>query len=73
MGYQNISVNLAQADLDAVKTAIATINSKLPFLVTLDASEKQGLVKLGPRSADFVADCSSAVGAFPAVLCLVLK
>ena len=68
MGYQNISVNLVQADLDAVKTAIATINSKLPFLVTLDKSEKQSLVKLGSRSADFVADCSSAVATFPAIL-----
>jgi hypothetical protein len=68
MGYQNISYNMVQADIDSVKTAIATITSKLPFLVTLDGSEKQALVKLGSRSADFVADCNAAVAAFPAIL-----
>jgi hypothetical protein len=68
MPYQNISASIAQADFDAVKTAIATINSKLPFLITLDSDERQALVKLGPKSADFVNDASAAVSAFPQIV-----
>jgi hypothetical protein len=68
MAYQNISVSLPQADIDAVKAAITTINAKLPFLVTLDGEEKQALVKLGAKSADFVNDASMAVASFPNVM-----
>jgi hypothetical protein len=68
MAYQNISVALAQADIDAIKAAINTINSKLPFLVTLDATERKNLFKLGPKSADFVSDASAAAASFPNVL-----
>lgn len=68
MSYQNISFTLPQADIDAVKAAIATINSKLPFLITLDADEIRGLVKLGPKSADFVNDAAAASVNFPNVL-----
>lgn len=68
MAYQNISYTLPQADIDAIKTAIATINSKLPFLVALDGDEVRGLVKLGPKSADFVADAAAAAVNFPNVL-----
>ena len=68
MSYQNISYALPQADLDAVKAAIATINAKLPFLVTLDGQERKELFKLGPKSADFVSDASSAVASFPNIL-----
>lgn len=68
MGYQNVSYNVAQADVDAVKAAIATINSKLPFLITLDGAEIKALYKLGPKSADFVQDASGAVTSFPDIL-----
>jgi hypothetical protein len=68
MAYQNISVSLSQADIDAVKAAIATINSKLPFLVTLNGVEVKGLMKLGPKSADFVLDSSVAATSFPNIL-----
>jgi len=68
MPYQNISYALVQADIDAVKTAITTINTKLPFLVTLDAEERKALFKLGPKSADFVNDASAAVTNFPNIL-----
>jgi hypothetical protein len=68
MSYQNISVALPQADIDAVKAAIATINSKLPFLVKLDGDEVKGLFKLGAKSADFVNDASTTVAAFPNIL-----
>ena len=68
MAYQNISVALPQADIDAVKAAITTINSKLPFLITLDGEERKGLFKLGPKSADFVNDASTAVVSFPSIM-----
>jgi hypothetical protein len=68
MGYQNISVSLIQADIDAVKTAITTINTKLPFLITLDQKERQSLLKLGPGNAEFFIDCQSAVTGFPQIL-----
>jgi hypothetical protein len=68
MSYQNISYDLLAADLDEVKAAIATINAKLPFLVTLDSKEIIGLTKLGPKSADFVADAGAAATNFPQIL-----
>jgi hypothetical protein len=68
MSYQNISFNMVQADIDAVKAAIAVINSKLPFLVTLDADERKALFKLGHKSVDFVQDASTAVVNFPAIM-----
>ena len=68
MSYQNISYQLPQADLDAINAALEIITSKLPFLVTLDAGERRGLVKLGPKSADFVQDASAAASTFPAIL-----
>lgn len=68
MPYQNISVSLPQADIDAVKAAIQTINTKLPFLVTLAPTERQGMMKLGPKSADFVSDAVAAVNSFPNLL-----
>jgi hypothetical protein len=68
MSYQNISATLPQADIDAVKTAITTISTKLPFLITLDGAERQALFKLGPKSADFVNDASAAAVSFPTIL-----
>src|SRR5687768_872965 len=68
MSYQNASFTFSQADIDAVKAAIATINSKLPFLVVLDALERETLVKLGPKSADFVYASSAVMAAFPEIV-----
>jgi hypothetical protein len=68
MSYQNISYNLVQADIDAVKAALVTIDSKLPFLISLDGEERQKLFKLGPKSADFVQDASTAAVNFPNIL-----
>jgi hypothetical protein len=67
MSYSNISYVMPQADIDAVKAAITTINSKMPFLVTLTEDERKTLFKLGPKSVDFVQDCASAVQAFPGI------
>src|SRR6478609_4708037 len=68
MSYQNISVAMVQADIDAVKAAIATINTKLPFLITLDPTERRDIYKLGAKSVDFVQDANVAVTNFPNML-----
>lgn len=68
MAYQNISYALSPEVMQQVKAAIETVNTSLPFLVTLTPDEKRALVKLGPKSADFVNDASAAVGAFPNIL-----
>lgn len=68
MSYQNISASVAAADLAAVKAAIATINSKLPFLIALSNEERKKLVKMGPKSLEFVQDCRSIAQNYPDVL-----
>ncbi len=54
MAYNNLSITIPQADVDAIKTAFATINSKLPFLISLTNEERKKLLKMGPKSIDFV-------------------
>ncbi len=40
MAYQNITASLSPADIQEIKAAFATIQAKLPFLVTLSAEER---------------------------------
>jgi hypothetical protein len=47
-------VTFSPVDQQAVMTAIDTIRQKLPFLVNLTPSERQGLAKLGDKSRAFV-------------------
>jgi hypothetical protein len=54
MPYQNISAVLSDEDAAAIQSAIATIESKLPFLVNLTNDEKQSLAKMGEGSVQFV-------------------
>ena len=54
MPYQNISAQLAAADIQAVKDAVAAIRQKLPFLVSLTADERKKIFKTGPDSVSFV-------------------
>jgi hypothetical protein len=49
-----ISAALTQADRDAVMDAVATIKTKLPFLIDLNASERKALPKMGDKSRAFV-------------------
>ncbi|KAM3098786.1 hypothetical protein ACKFKG_04785 [Phormidesmis sp. 146-35] len=49
-----ISTTLTKADRETVMEAIATIKSKLPFLVGLTAEQRQGLPKMGDKSRAFV-------------------
>jgi peptidyl-tRNA hydrolase len=69
MPYQNISAQVSDADVQAVKAAVATIQQKLPFLVSLTQDERKGLFKAGPNSLSFVENSLQAAknnpGIFP--------
>lgn len=60
MPYQNISATVADADVQAVKAAIATIQQKLPFLVNLTTDERKSIFKTGPNSLSFVQNALQA-------------
>jgi hypothetical protein len=68
MNKPQISYVMPQADLDAIKAAIATLNAKMPFLISLAPEEVGYLTKLGPKSVDFAQDAYSASLNFPDVL-----
>lgn len=68
MAYSNISYSLTYESLQQVRAAVDQINALLPFLITISPDEKRALVKLGPKSMDFVQDASSAASSFPAIL-----
>ena len=63
MPYQNISANLTPADLQEIKAALATIQQKMPFLVTLTSDERRKLVKMGDKSLAFVSNSLTAAQA----------
>lgn len=67
MNHPTISVTMAPADLDAIKAAIATIHSKMPFLFSLPPEERNGLTKLGPGSIDFAQDAYLATVSYPSI------
>ena len=54
MPYQNITATLTEADIQAIKAAMETIEQKLPFLITLTAEERRKLYKMGSKSLSFV-------------------
>jgi hypothetical protein len=54
MAYQNITASLSPADIQEIKAAFATIEAKLPFLVTLSAEERRNLFKMGDKRLAFV-------------------
>jgi hypothetical protein len=54
MPYQNLNATLTDADRKAIKQAIATIQDKLPFLITLSAEERKRLYKMGDKRLAFV-------------------
>ncbi len=49
-----VSATLTAADVQAVSDALATIRTKLPFLVDLGLQEKRRLLKMGDGSRAFV-------------------
>jgi hypothetical protein len=68
MGYQNISASVSDADVTAIKVAVATIQAKLPFLITLTAAERKSLYKTGPNSLSFVENAQQAAVNNPDIL-----
>jgi hypothetical protein len=54
MPYQNIEATLSDADLKEIKTAISTIEAKMPFLVNLTTEERRSLFKMGDKRLAFV-------------------
>ncbi|MBC7996338.1 MAG: hypothetical protein IAF58_00235 [Leptolyngbya sp.] len=54
MPYQDINVILSDADLKEVRQAVATIQQKLPFLITLNMTERKRLFKMGDKRLTFV-------------------
>jgi len=60
MPYQNIEAVLSDTDLAEIKTAIATIQSKMPFLVNLSIDERRRLYKMGDKRLAFVLNSLTA-------------
>ncbi|MBD1866187.1 hypothetical protein H6F88_32010 [Oculatella sp. FACHB-28] len=54
MPYQNISATLTDEKLKEIKTAIATIQTNMPFLVNLTTDERRKRFKMGDKSLAFV-------------------
>jgi hypothetical protein len=68
MPYQPITATIAPADITAIKAAIATIQQKLPFLITLSDAERKSLPKAGANSLSFVEHAQTAAGNNPTIL-----
>lgn len=68
MPYQNISAQVSNADAQAVKDSVATVRSKLPFLVSLTADERRSIFKAGPNSLAFVQNSLQAARNNPDIL-----
>lgn len=60
MPYQNIEATLSVEDLKEIKAAIATIQTKMPFLITLTAEERRRLYKMGDKRLAFVQNSLNA-------------
>lgn len=68
MPYQNISAQLSAADIQAVKDAVAAIEQKLPFLVSLTADERKAIYKAGPGRLAFVQNSLQGAKNNPGIL-----
>ena len=68
MPYQPITATVAPADVTAIKAAIATIQQKLPFLISLTDAERKSLPKAGPNSLSFVEHAQTAADNNPTIL-----
>lgn len=68
MPYQPITATVSDADVAAIKAAIATIQQKLPFLISLTPDERKSLPKSGPNSLSFVENAQVAAQNNPSIL-----
>jgi len=60
-----ISATILAVDKAAVLAAIATIRTKLPFLVNLTMDERQGLPKMADKTLAFDVKCAGYMTAHP--------
>lgn len=68
MPYKNITAKLTAADIQAVKDAVASIQQKLPFLVSLTPAERKTIYKTGPGSLSFVQNSLQVAKNNPGIL-----
>lgn len=68
MPYQDINATLSEQDLQEIKQAIAKIQQKLPFLITLSATERRRLFKMGDKRLAFVQTSLNAAQSNPNIL-----
>lgn len=68
MPYQNINASLSEEDRESIVQAIKTIESKMPFLISLAAEERQKLYKLGDRRLSFARTSLNAARSNPDIL-----
>lgn len=55
MNENRISIDIPQSDIDDINAAVQTIVDKLkPYLIALEAGDKQSLAKMRDKSAAFV-------------------
>jgi hypothetical protein len=63
-----ISATMLAADITAIQTAIATIHTKLPFLLSISNAERQEMAKLGEKSMGFDEKCGAYMASNPEFL-----
>jgi hypothetical protein len=68
MSYQNISAQLSPEDLQDIKAALTTIETKMPFLIHLSIDERRKLYKMGNKSLAFVSNSLTAAQSNPDIL-----
>lgn len=68
MPYQNISATVSDKAMQAVKDAIAEIESNLTFLISLTDDERKKLFKAGPKRLSFVQNALTAAQDNPDIL-----
>lgn len=68
MPYQNISAELTAADVASIKLLTQNARALMPFLQTLQASDRIGLYKMGPKRLAWVDECLKAARNHPEIL-----
>jgi hypothetical protein len=63
-----IDVTLTAEQIAAVRTAVATLNDALPFLVSMSTAERNRLMKMGPKSESFVRQTHQLATEHPEIL-----
>ena len=68
MSNQNVSAVLTEVDLQAIRNAIASIEAKLPFLITLLPEERKRALKMPENGPDFLRKVLKALKDHPEIV-----